>query len=51
MFCIENGLLELDARTLHKQNQIFARNKTEGKLAASSGICISINLKGTKIFV
>jgi hypothetical protein len=48
VFCIENGLFGLDTKTLHKQNQIFARDKTEGKLAANSATYISIYLQGTK---
>jgi hypothetical protein len=48
VLCIEYGLFRLDARKLHKQNQIFARDKTEGKLAANSATYISINLQGKK---
>jgi hypothetical protein len=36
MFYIEYGLFGLGARTLYEQNQTFARDKTEGKLAANS---------------
>lgn len=48
MSCIEYGIFGLDAKTLHKQNQTFARDKTERKLAANSVTCVSINMQGTK---
>ena len=47
VFCIECGLFGLDARTLRKQNKIFSRDKTEGKLATNSANYISI--KGTAV--
>ena len=50
VFCNEYGLFGLDARTVHKQNQIFVRDKTECKLVANSASYISINLQGTKFF-